>query len=99
MHHDINKYQLRLNVWGANSWKQSDQMYIEDNNRTYEQMRFSRQKLPILRGEDLLFINTFKCWEVLNGVLSYVKMLMHKKKSVDGFIRVFELEGWGGNGW
>ena len=54
-------------------------MYIEDNNCTYEQMRFSRQKLPILRGEALLFINTFKCWEVLNGVLRYVKMLMHKK--------------------
>ena len=72
-------------------------MYIEDNNCTYEQMRFSRQKLPILRGEALLFINTFKCWEVLNGVLSYVKMLMHKnnvkKNSVEGFIQDFELGG------
>ena len=78
-------------------------MYIEDNNCTYEQMRFSRQKLPILRGEALLFINTFKCWEVLNGVLSYVKMLMHKKNVKKIVLRVsYRILSWGRgmeNGW
>ena len=71
-------------------------MYIEDNNCTCEQMRFSRQKLPILRGEALLFINTFKCWEVINGVLSYVKMLMHKKNVKKIVLRVsYRILSWG----
>ena len=28
-------------------------------------------KTKLSRGEALLFVETFKCWEVFNGVLSY----------------------------
>ena len=35
-----------------------------------------------VRGEALLLVNTFKCWEVLCGVLCHIWMLRHSKEIV-----------------
>ena len=69
-------YSAQVYTLACTLWEVIRQINVHTSKQDFRDKSFL-----ILRGEALLFVNTFKCWEVLSGVLCPVQMLMYSKQN------------------